>query len=346
MGLFELTDDRLTAVPTTTFAAEGVLERRDLQRVLRDNIGAIDDSLLVVAEEFGDFDGSGRRIDLLCVDREARLVVVELKRTHDGGHMELQALRYAAMVSSMTFDNLVDIFERHLSRTDPATTDDARTTLTDWLEGTEDDEPVISAEVRIVLVSSGFGTEITTTVLWLNNVYDLDISCVKLVPHRVDGRLLLDITQLIPLPEAEEFTIKLRRREQAVRAAASGRDWTQYVITSPSGTSEPLRKRWAVLEMVKVLHEAGVPGATLADALPNARFLNVVGTPTGDDLIEAYCDSYSRMRRNIGKWFLDQPIRDQDQTWVLSKMWGRQTVPALDKLVALAPHDGFGYRAV
>jgi hypothetical protein len=35
------------------------------------------------------------------------LVVVELKRTDDGGHMELQAVRYAAMVSSMTFDQLV-----------------------------------------------------------------------------------------------------------------------------------------------------------------------------------------------------------------------------------------------
>jgi hypothetical protein len=31
-----------------------------------------------------------------------RQTLVELKRTADGGHMELQALRYAAMVSTMT----------------------------------------------------------------------------------------------------------------------------------------------------------------------------------------------------------------------------------------------------
>lgn len=269
MSLFELTDERLAEIPTTTFAAEGILERQNLQRVLRHNIRAIDDSLLVVSEEFGDFEGSDRRIDLLCIDRGARLVVVELKRTQDGGHMELQALRYAAMVSSMTFDNLVDTFERYLRKTDPSAADDARGTLTDWLEDT-DDEPVISADVRIVLVSAGFGTEITTTVLWLNQTYNLDIRCIRLIPHRVDGRLLLDITQLIPLPEAEEFTIKLRRREQAVRAAAGGRDWTRYVVTSPSGSSPPLRKRWAVLAMVQALHEAGVPAAKLAEALPKA----------------------------------------------------------------------------
>lgn len=100
MALFEMNGEALTSVAATNFAAEGVWERRDLQRVLRDNIDALDDSLLVVAEEFGDFEGSDRRIDLLCVDRDGQMVVVELKRTSDGGHMELQALRYAASLSS------------------------------------------------------------------------------------------------------------------------------------------------------------------------------------------------------------------------------------------------------
>ena len=71
---------------------------------------------MVVAEEFGAFQDAHRRIDLLCVDREAQLVVVELKRTNDGGHMELQALRYAAMVSALTFEDLVEAFEAYLSR--------------------------------------------------------------------------------------------------------------------------------------------------------------------------------------------------------------------------------------
>ena len=55
---------------------------------------------MVLAEEFGDWEDSRRRIDLLCLDPNAQLIVVELKRTVDGGHMELQALRYSAMVST------------------------------------------------------------------------------------------------------------------------------------------------------------------------------------------------------------------------------------------------------
>ncbi len=69
------------------------------------------------AEEFGEFEDTHHRVDLLCVDKSGRLVVVELKRTDDGGHMELQALRYAAMVSVMTFDELVATYARHRKQT-------------------------------------------------------------------------------------------------------------------------------------------------------------------------------------------------------------------------------------
>ena len=73
MPLFELTESGcLDRVLTTTFAAEHVLERADLQRALRDHIDVIADDLLVVAEEFGDFADVHRRIDLLCVDREGQ----------------------------------------------------------------------------------------------------------------------------------------------------------------------------------------------------------------------------------------------------------------------------------
>jgi RecB family endonuclease NucS len=102
--LYDMTDGSLAKVPGTTFKEEKVLERTHLQAAARDNIEVLGGGLMVVAEEFGDFEDTHRRIDLLCIDKTARLVVVELKRTEDGGHMELQALRYAAMVSVMTFD--------------------------------------------------------------------------------------------------------------------------------------------------------------------------------------------------------------------------------------------------
>jgi hypothetical protein len=247
--LFEMTPESLAAVPTTTFAAEQVLERADLQRLLRTNIQVITDGVLVVSEEFSAFADARRRIDLLGVDRDGRLVVFELKRTTDGGHVELQALRYAAMVSAMTFDELVQHYERYLGQV-PAV-DEARDRLAAWLDDVGGEEAILSREVRIVLVAAGFDIEITTTVLWLTDVYGLDIRCVRLTPYRVDNRLLLDVLQVIPLPEASELTVRFRRRESQVRAVRQdNRDWTPYIITTPAGRSDPLRKRQAILAMV------------------------------------------------------------------------------------------------
>jgi hypothetical protein len=345
--LFELTDDRaFEDVPTTTFAAAGIWERADLQRAIRDRIEVLGDDLLVVAEEFGDFDVK-RRIDLLCVDRAGQLVVVELKRTEDGGHMELQALRYAAMVSAMTFDQLAATLGRHLQAVSSPEADRARAVLAEWLEDVGGEEAVLERRVRIVLVSAGFDTQITTAVLWLNDVYHLDITCIRLTPYRLGDRLVVDLQQLIPLPEAAEYTVGVRRREDASRAAAAGdgRDLTRYAITSPSGTSPFLPKRRAVLLLMQQLRAAGVAPSRMATAIRRAKFLPLDGEVTGDDVMPAFVARYPTAERNLHRWFFDAPFFDGEQTWILSKMWGLGTLDVMDDLIALAPGAGIGYLA-
>ena len=114
MALYEITANNLQAINQTTFDRVGLMERNDLQRLLKNQIEVILPNVLIIAEEFGDWEESRRRIDLLGLNEDANLVVIELKRTEDGGHMDLQAIRYAAMVSAMTFDQVVDVFQRYL----------------------------------------------------------------------------------------------------------------------------------------------------------------------------------------------------------------------------------------
>ncbi len=99
-------------MPQTTYAAAQVRQRDGLQRLLRDQVDVVASDVLLIGEEFEDFVGARRRIDLLGIDTSGRLVVIELKRTDDGGHAELQAIRYAAMVSAMTLDQVVEQRER------------------------------------------------------------------------------------------------------------------------------------------------------------------------------------------------------------------------------------------
>ena len=125
--------------------------------------------------------------------------------------MELQALRYAAMVSTMTFDRAAEAHAKFLSDNgEPAA--DARQRILDFLEWESPEDDVFGADVRLVLVSEDFGRELTTTVLWLLK-RGLDIRCVRLRPYADNGRVLLDIQQVIPLPEAEDFQVRLREKE-------------------------------------------------------------------------------------------------------------------------------------
>lgn len=215
MALYEVTSDNLDEIKQTTFDQAGVRERTDLQRLLRKQIDVILPDTLVIAEEFGEWEESKRRIDLLALDKDANLVVIELKRTEDGGHMELQAIRYAAMVSTMTFDRVVDIYGRYLAQ-NGGDTEQARERILEFLGREEVDEDSFAQDVRIVLVSANFSKELTTAVMWLNK-RELDIRCIRLTPYQDNGRVLVDVQQVIPLPEAAEYQIKIREKEQKER---------------------------------------------------------------------------------------------------------------------------------
>lgn len=226
--MFRITTDSLDEIPSTTFTREGLRERGDLQRLLRDKPEAFGEDLLIIAEEYGNFEDSRRRIDLLAIDPDGRIVVIELKRTEDGGHMDLQAVRYAAMVSTMTFDQLVDSYRKYIAE---RTLDmDAAARIREFLDLSDDEEPEVNAgPPRIILASGDFSKELTTSVLWLNEI-GLDIRCVRLQLYKVDDDLFLDATQVLPLPEAEGYVVRVREREAERRAVRDRREATALIL--------------------------------------------------------------------------------------------------------------------
>ena len=74
--------------------------------------------------------------------------------------------------------------------------------------------------------------------------------------------------------------------------------------------------------------------------------MGVDGELDGEDLAEAFVTAYPKAHERDRRWFLDQPVHQDGRTWVLSKMWGSNTVATLDPLIALAPNEGFGYRPI
>jgi hypothetical protein len=349
VALFRMDADKLIEQKSTSFKDLNLRERGDIQRLLRSQPEALGEELLIISEEFGNWEDSRRRIDLLALDEAGSLVVIELKRTDDGGHMELQALRYAAMISSMSFEEIVEAHvahRTHLGDVD-ASSASSRATIADFL-GTDGEDLALSTNVRIILVSADFGREITTAVLWLNRFEGMDIRCVRLKPYQIDGRVIVDIDQVLPLPEAADYQIRIGRKEAArarQSSAADGRDFTKYVIVSPAGESAALNKRNAMRQMVAVMTDHGVSMDRIRGLFRDRIFRTVPGTvdagePTALALLER------EPRLDVKRYFVESPIHEHGETHVMFRMWGRNTESSLNVLIDAFPEVGASYRPV
>jgi len=201
--------------------------------MLRDQPDVLEEGLRIISEEFGNWEDSNRRIDLLGLDSEGRLVVIELKRGDSGAHMDLQAIRYAAMVANMTYQQTVDTYQAYLEKRaneEGGSVDEnaAQDAIRDHLSNSEEEADAIRTEIpRIILASENFGKELTTCVMWLNDSWlrnaGQEIKCVRLQPHRNGAEILIEASVVIPLPEASEYQTRLGQREQEIRSATSGK---------------------------------------------------------------------------------------------------------------------------
>lgn len=261
--LFELPGQQLTATPKPidpdSFADLGVLEVQHIEKWLSAVPGVLGEELLVITTQFAGFDRTKERSDILALDREARLVVIELKRDTSGSRQDLQALRYAAYCSTLSLDDLLELYARHHSTAAQAVTkDDARTAFaTHVIEGALDgiDE---DTKPRIMLVAGSFQVEVTATVLWLRESWGMNISCIEVVPYTVDDKLVLTSSVRIPLPEAAEYMVKRDHKRQKAQATPKV-DWAkamEVMASIPPGY-------WMTYGDLAVA-AGGSPGAALA----------------------------------------------------------------------------------
>jgi hypothetical protein len=324
MAIYELDNDTIRKITPTSFTSEGVWERKHLQSAFKKDIEAVAPDCLVIAEEFSEWADSKRRIDLLALDSSANLVVVELKRNESGEHMELQAIRYASMVSTLTYKNAVKTYQKYIN--DNNLDLEAEQSMLEFLNWDEPQEDEFNNEVRIILVSSDFAKELTTSVLWLKQ-YSIDISCVRAIPYKNGDQLLLDIQQIIPLPEAEEYQIKHKQKEEEQRQhRISDKDYTKYEFNG-----EEYNKRKLVLAVIKYWIEKNNP--LDLDALVSSfpQELHAGGLFVS---VEIAKDIYTR--QGIQRHFLkdDELIHFENGTWfALSNQWGKG---GIDKFIAHA----------
>lgn len=323
MSIFLLENGQLNAIQGTTFINESILERQHLQQALKQNISVIAADCLVLTEEYAEWDASRKRIDLLAIDKQANLVIIELKRTDTGDHMELQALRYASMISTMTFEHALDVLVdyRNKNGEDGFTRENARETIEDFIELEAINETNFGNDVRIILVSAEFSKELTTSVIWLNE-RDLDITCVRMKPYKYKEQILIDIQQVLPLPEAKDYQIRAQKKAEErreIQKNLNSRDYSKYLFNGLE-----LNKRKLVLELIKT-HIKNNNILSLEDLL----FDFPQELRKGRKMYKRYDEVIQTNDKNRYFSEVDEVLDLTDGKFVISNQWGAGNIQAI-----------------
>lgn len=195
----------------TSYSAQKVLERQHIEKWIENNPQILGEELHILTTEYDKFDKTNERLDLLAIDRNGVLVVIELKRDDSGKDVDIQAIKYAAYCSTLTLNEVVEIHKDYLiKQKKKKTSEEVRDIVLSFVQG---DFEQIGDKPRIIIVSSNYRPEVTASVMWLRK-FGIDFKCIRLIPYQIDSNTLgLEAVTIIPIPEAEEYMIKVEKKE-------------------------------------------------------------------------------------------------------------------------------------
>jgi hypothetical protein len=209
-GELVFTVNGATAVAATPIglAQAGLRERQHLQEWVIAHPEVLGQSVKIVAFEFGSWTGhTGEkerdRLDILALDADGHLIVVELKRDKAPDTVEMQALKYTALVSRFTRDDLDAVHARYLSQATGhvVTVDEAAIALDTWAVITEESLRL----PRVVLMATDFPQTVTATVVFLHQQLGLDIKLLVFQAYQTENDVT--VSQHYPPPGIEEFVL-------------------------------------------------------------------------------------------------------------------------------------------
>lgn len=237
MYLINKTENKIEKVAEKSFSELGFKERDNLQEWIANNPECLGEDLLIIQKEFDGFNDTNERLDLLALDKRGNVVVIENKLDDSGRDVTWQVLKYASYCSSLTKVQLKDIYQKYLDK--KGKNENAVENLSEFYSNTEFNELQLNqgTSQRIIMIAGNFRKEVTSTALWLTN-YKLRIQCFKVTPYTHGENIYLDIEQIIPMKDVEDYVISMADKAQediATQESSKARYglrfefWTRYL---------------------------------------------------------------------------------------------------------------------
>lgn len=212
MYILDKSNNKTIALEKKTFQELGFKERANLQEWIYKNPNMLEERLLIFQKEFDGFDDTNERLDLLALDENGNIVVIENKLDDSGKDVTWQSLKYVSYCSSLTKENIREIYQKHLNSINSK--EKVEEKICEFLEKDDfNDVELNTGDQRIILVAAKFRKEVTSTVMWLRD-HGVKIKCIKVSPYILNEQVFIDTEQIIPIRDAEDYIIKIANKKQ------------------------------------------------------------------------------------------------------------------------------------
>lgn len=233
--VFSINGSRVSPATTVPLVETGLEERAHLEQWVLDQPQILGDDVMIVTFEFDRWTqledlpgatgftageiGAGvqraatrrprpvdhDRLAVLGLDRTGHLVVAEFKGGKAPDTTISQAVRYAAMVSRFTPEDLAEEQASFLrGRGERISVEDTADRLSKHVDGELTADTL--SKPRIVLLAAEFPPQVTATVVWLTEM-GLDIVLHRFQAYQAGNQGVLTVSQLYPTRDVKEFTV-------------------------------------------------------------------------------------------------------------------------------------------
>jgi len=219
--MYSIKGKQAARIEPVTFSELNMTEN-DIEEVLRNSIDMIcdeEESMLIVGRQVRN-EKNGRS-DLTAVDNNGNIVLIEIKRDrkdieHRKEAFEFQAIRYAA--SYATIDKTDDLVKKvYAPYIEKYRSEFELGELTSFELGirklneflrVNDAQKNFNEKQRIILVASDFDEQTLSAVAWLNS-NNVDMSCYRLTPYRLNEDIFFYVEKLLPVTNYDDYYVNL-----------------------------------------------------------------------------------------------------------------------------------------
>jgi hypothetical protein len=238
--MYIIKGDKAERIESSTFA-ELKMQENDIEEILRRSIDMIcdeEESMLIVGRQVKN-EKSGRS-DLTAVDNNGNIVLIEIKRDRRDienrrESFEFQAIRYAASYATIenpdelvkkVYAPYIEKYRHEFGQEELTSYELGIRKLSDFLKVNEA-EKNFNKKQRIVLVASDFDEQTLSAVAWLNS-NDVDISCYKLTPYKINGEVYLHTEKILPITNYDEYYVNLM--DNTISATGNKKSFTRRTL--------------------------------------------------------------------------------------------------------------------